>query len=223
MTFLIGEQVDTYTDTEIGQLFSIKDSSNNVIISGDAVTDYLKYMYGDYKVMRLLHVAWGYYNAMHKDDFLRAYTAWTASYEPLDNYNGKETNIYLTNDGDLTSTTTHGKGITTTANSVANVNEVTTFDDTNYRPEGKTTQTGNTVQQDSGTTSVKDIHSTTTLSVDGTSYTADKVSAEIKDRHGNLGVTSSQQMILSEVNMRLYPLVQLYIDEFISEYAYLVE
>lgn len=222
MTFLIGEQVDTYTALEIGQLFSIKDSNNNTIISGDAVTDYLKYMYADYKVTRLLHVAWGYYNVMHKDDFLRAYAAWTANYEPLDNYNGTETNVYITNDGDLTSTTTHGKTTTITAESVANENEVTTFDDTDYRPDSKTTQTGDTKQEDRGTTKIQDSHSTTTLSIDGTSYTADKVSGEIKNRHGNLGVTSSQQMIMSEVNMRLYPLVQLYIDEFISEYAYMV-
>lgn len=202
--------------------FTVRDNDNNVVIDGTNCLNVLIEQYGDYKTRSAVDYLWGLYNATHRADFLKAYAAWVADYEPLENYNGSETNIYLTNDGTETNTTTHGKTTTTTANDVTNETSVTTFESTTYHPDEKTIQSGSTDTAESGTTTVVTDRTAKTLTVNDTSYSADNVHAEIKNRHGNLGVTTSQQMITSEVQMRLQPLIILYIDNFVSDYCYYV-
>ena len=217
----IKSQWDEYTLSEINEL-TIKDGENNTIITGLKVGQYIVEMYGNYKTRSDMLYLWAIYTTIHGADFLKAYNAWMTNYDPLENYNGSETNVYLTNDGIVTNSTTHGKTTTTTANSVTNENQVTTFESTTYRPDSKSVQSGSTTAADSGTTSETVTHTATTLSVGDTEYSADNVHGEIKNRHGNLGVTTSQQMITSEIEMRLKPLIMMYIDTFINEYAYYV-
>lgn len=202
--------------------FTVRDNDNNVIIDGTSCLNVLIEQYGDYKTRSAVDYLWGLYNATHRADFLKAYLAWVAEYNPLENYNGDETNIYMTSDGAETSTTTHGKTTTTTANDVTNETSVTTFESTTYHPDAKTIQSGSTENTESGTTTVVTDHIEKSLTVNGKTYSADNVHAEIKNRHGNLGVTTSQQMITSEVQMRLYPLIIMYIGNFVSDYCYYV-
>ena len=216
------DQIAEYTPEQIDLYFAMKDSENNYILNGTTVTNYLKYTYGLYKTRADLHTLWSMYNAIHYADFLRAYAAYTADYNPLDNYNGTETNVYLNNDGIVTERTSHGKITTITANNVETENQVTTFESTTYRPDSKSTQTGSTTNADSGTTATTTEHSTATLEIDGTTYTADNVHGEIKNRHGNLGVTTNFQMITGEMDLRKNPIAMLYIDEFVNTYAYYV-
>lgn len=202
--------------------FTVRDNDNNVIIDGTNCLNALIEQYGDYKTRSAVDYLWELYNATHRADLLKAYTAWNAEYNPLDNYNGDETNIYMTSDGQETITTTHGKTTTTTANDVTNETSVTTFESMTYHPDEKTIQTGSTENAESGTTTVVTDRTTKSLTVNDKTYTADNVHAEIKNRHGNLGVTTSQQMITSEIQMRLYPLIMMYIDNFVSDYCYYV-
>lgn len=217
----INDQIATYSANE-KRLFVITDNENNVIMSGNEVLDYMSEMYGCYKTRSWLHSLWTVYKSTHYADFLRAWDAWNANYNPLENYNGDETNVYLTNDGAETETTTHGKSTTTTANNVTNTAYSTTYDSDVEKETDKNVQSGSTTAADSGTTSVTRDRNTKNLTVGNTTYTADNVHAEIKNRHGNLGITTSQQMITSEIDMRMKPLIQMFIDVFISDYAYYI-
>lgn len=217
----IREQVQDYTTLDINR-FDIKNSQYQTIVSGQYVLDYMLSLYADYKTRARLIALWDIYETMHHDDFLRAWTAWTAAYNPLDNYNGTETNVFLNQDGVLTQRVTHGKTTTVTANDVTTTGYSTTFDSSTERETDKNVQTGNTTNAETGTTATTTEHTPTSITVDGTTYTADSLTAEIKKRQGNLGVTTSQQMITSEIEMRLKSLVCMYIDTFIKDYAYYV-
>ncbi|MBO5816130.1 MAG: hypothetical protein J6R30_08485 [Bacteroidales bacterium] len=218
----IAVQLDEYTALEKDQYFSIKDSENSYIINGVNVCNYMTEMYGNYKTRSEIKSLWTLYTATHYTDFIRAYEAFMSEYEPLDNYNGVEQNVYLNQDGVKTDRTTHGKTTTTTANDVTTENQTTSFDSTTYRPDSKSTQSGNTTSADTGTTTNTTEHTPTSLTVGETTYTADNITAETKHRHGNLGVTSTQQMITQELELRKNPVALLYIDEFINDYAYYV-
>lgn len=219
----INEQIASYTDTE-KLAFTIKDSSNNTIITGGNVLDYLEQTYNCYKSQYWLHSLWATYQATHYNDFLKAYAAVTADYDPIENYNGTETTVRQKMDGLQTETITHGK---TTTNSlgtdgVQTTNQVTSVDSAALRDESKTTQKGTTTVSDSGTTTTTTDTDVKSLTIGDTTYTADYVEGETKSRHGNLGVTSSQNMIQQEIDLRLKPLIMLYLDTFANTYLYYV-
>lgn len=218
------EQIELIWDTLIDGTYSIKDSNNNIILYDSDVLLYLQQRYGCYKTQADFTNLWRLYNAIHLADFQKAWAAWTADYNPLENYNGIETNVRQYMDGDETETITHGKTTTnsTGAGGIVTVTQVTTFDSTTPRDDTKTTNTGTTTATDSGTTTTGKVKSAKNLTVDETTYTADKIEAETNSRHGNLGVTTSQQMITSETEMRMNPITMLYLDTFVSEYCYYV-
>lgn len=218
----IYEQIDDIWAQPLTNFWALMDANGNIILPAQDVLAYLQQMYGNYKTRADLAYLWSCYGVTHNAAFHRAWEAWSAEYNPLDNYNGSETNVYLTNDGDENETITHGKTTTVTANSIANKTDVTTFDSNTFKPEGQNTQTGSSTDSESGTTTTRRDRTSKSLTVDDTTYTADNVHAEIKKRSGNLGVTTSQQMITSEVNMRLNPLFMMYLDNFIADYAYCI-
>ena len=169
-----------------------------------------------------MYLLWINYNHLHGADFSKAYTAWISTYNPIENYNADETNVYLTNDGEETTEITHGKTTTITANDVQNDTYVTTDESDTPRLENRQKQTGNTTDAETGTTTTTVDRTAKQLEIAGVTYSADNVHGEIKKRHGNIGVTTTQQMLQSEIDLRFNPIIQLYIDTFISDYAYYV-
>lgn len=220
-TKTIAEQIDSYDNLTIAG-FAMNDSNNATIISGDNVTKYMYNMYGQYVTISHLYQMWALYNATHYADFLKSYIAWTDSYNPLENYNSTEINAHMENDGKITTETTHGKTLTTTPTGVETVTSVTTYDDTSYRPENKIEQSGTIENAESGTTTVETDQDTKTLNINGTNYTADKVTGDILKKSGNIGVTTTQEMLRSEIDLRRCPVAMLYIDTFVNTYAYYV-
>lgn len=218
----IDTQIDEYTIPL--PISDIKDNENNVILTASLLLSYLYNTYGNYKTNAPLANLWFMYDSTHHADFLKAWAAWTAQYDPLENYNGTETNVRQYMDGETTQTVSHGKTTTNTikGNGMKTETQVTTFDSETPRDDTVTINTGSTETADSGTTTTTTDQSVKSLTVDGTNYTADKIEAETNARHGNLGVTTSQQMITSERDMRLNPLITMYLDTFISDYAYYV-
>ena len=218
----IDTQIDEYTLPL--PISDIKDNENNVILTSSLLLSYLYDTYGNYKTYAPLANLWFMYDSTHHADFLKAWAAWTAQYDPLENYNGTETNVRQYMDGETTETISHGKTTTNTikGNGMKTETQVTTFDSETPRDDTVTINTGSTETADSGTTTTTTDQSVKSLTVDGESYTADKIEAETKNRHGNLGVTTSQQMITSERDMRSNPLITMYLDGFISDYAYYV-
>lgn len=218
----IDEQIDEYT-TPL-PISDIKDNENNVILTASLLLSYLYNTYGNYKTNAPLANLWFMYDSTHHADFLRAWTAWNAEYNPLENYNGIETNVRQYMDGETTETVSHGKTTTNTikGNGMKTETQVTTFDSETPRDDTITINTGSTETADSGTTTTTTDQSVKSLTVGDEIYTADKIEAETNARHGNLGITTSQQMIMSERDMRMNPLITMYLDTFISDYAYYV-
>ena len=205
--------------------YSIKDGDNVEILSSANWCAYIDSKYGNYKTCKAVFLLWSIYQATHYNDFLKAWAAWNSIYNPIDNYNGSETTVIQKMDGKQTETITHGKVTTnaTGANGVVNETQTTSVDNGSYRNDTKNIQTGTTTATDSGTTTTAKDTDPKSLTVGETTYTADYVEAEEKNRHGNLGVTSTQTMIKEEKDMRLNPLLCEYLDNFIDEYAYLRE
>ena len=219
----INEQIAEYTNTE-KQIFTLKDANNSTILDGDKVLEYLEVTYNCYKTQYWLHTLWTTYDAIHRNDFLKAYEAVTAVYNPIENYNGTETTVRQRMDGETTETITHGKSTTNSidAGGIVNTTQVTSADDDTLRNDTQTTQTGSTTNAESGTTETVTDTTTKSLTIGDTTYTADYVEGETRDRHGNLGVTSSQNMITQEIELRLKPLIMLYLDQFANTYFYYI-
>lgn len=115
--------------------------------------------------------------------FTRYYNACIAEYDPIENYNRNEsTTISKSYSIGNTRTLNTSRGTTgtyTTEESVSAENVTT------YSPDTKTTETPNTAVADTGT-----------IADQGANVGSDTITGNI---HGNIGVTTSQQMLESEL------------------------
>lgn len=202
--------------------YSIKDGENNTVLTSDNWCTYMDSKYGNYKTCKAVFLLWSIYQATHHDDFCKMWAAWNSTYNPIDNYNGTEITVRQKMDGEQTETISHGKSTTnaTGMGGVVNETQTTSVDNGAYRNDTKNIQTGTTTATEGGTTTTTTDTGTKSLTVGETTYTADYVESEEKNRHGNLGVTSTQTMIKEEIDMRMNPLLCEYLDGFIDEYAF---
>lgn len=189
-----------------------------VLIESDFVENYFLKKYGEWYTINNSFMGFlsdfQYYNLNKVEDLKRMLAAYFSEYKPLDNYNGtetikesygkqKETNV----DGERVDTNIIGNEQSTSTDSV------TSFETTDFSETGKNITT-NASRTDSATKGSQ----TTTRENDAYENTI------ITTKSGNLGVTTSQQMIESEVLMRLKMNVkEKYLDEFIAEWCYLVD
>lgn len=220
-TRTVSEQIVGYDSAKIA-LFTMNDSNNNAIISGANVTGYMNSLYGQYKSTADLYTLWSLYNATHYADFLKAYSAWISDYSPLSNYDSREVNVHIENDGERTETTTHGKTITSTPTNWTSTTSTAPYDSTTLRDETAITQTGTMSNSEGGETTTTIDTDVKSLDIDGDTYTADKVTGDILTKKGNIGVTTSQEMLKSEIDLRSNPIAVLYIDTFINTYTYYI-
>lgn len=155
-----------------------------------------------------------YYNYTKSEDLNRMLEAYYSDYKPLENYNGKETvtqiygeqnETYI--DGERQDSNTIGNERSTSTDSV------TSFDTTDFSETGRNI-TENNARTDN---SIKGVQTNTKNSNEYTNTI-------ITEKSGNLGVTTSQQMIESEIDMRLKNNIkEKYLDMFIAEWCYLVD
>lgn len=205
--------------------------NNQTLKSGADVLDYINSTYEYWKTSKPLDELWTVYQSMHHDDFIKAFDAWSADYDPLHNYDGTEIVVDVKKEGTTTLTNTPDatrNKVTTRATVDAKTvveNDVTSYDSTTPRLDNKSTETPT-----GGTETIYDYKNTsdssrgeTSMSIDGETITGNDISYHKLTKGGNLGVTTSQQMIQSEIDMRLQPLIKMYIDTFICEYAYCCE
>lgn len=195
------------------------------LIASNVVSRYLIYKYGEF-ICSDLYLKFETYNAMQSGDLARALTAWNADYNPLENYNGVIDRVTTDTHGDETRTHktggeggTHNKVTSAALANTATTHETTTYDNTQLRTESKDSNTGGTETTDDLHTEDKTTHTEVNKTVGDTTYSGDEVHTEREDKHGNLGVTTSQQMIMSEAEMRLNPVIKQYLDRFIYQYA----
>ena len=241
----ISDQIPLLTTAQ-KNTFALKKGAT-VIKSADDVLNYFLCTFEYWKTPSPIETAWAVYESMHHSDFEKALDAWLAEYDPLHNYDGKEKTILLKSEGKTTITddgeshtapdSTRNK-VTTQATEGAQTettteNEVTTYDSQTPRLDNKSTVTSAptggeetiyNLKTDTETDNTNTRERTnTTVTHDGKTYTAHDIEINELEKGGNLGVTTSQQMIQSEVEMRLKPLIKMYLDTFIKEYAYCCE
>lgn len=120
-------------------------------------------------------------------------------YNPIENYNSSETetttseNATTTGSENTTTTTTNS----TTEDSGLSTNKVSPYDSENFNNDNSTTTTNTTTGNATDTTTIND---TGNMSSNGTT-------SRTLTRKGNIGVTTTQQMIESEYELRAKNLV----------------
>lgn len=225
----ISDQIPLLTTAQ-RNTFALKNGVTT-IKSADDVLNYFLYTYEYWRTPSPIETAWAVYESMHHSDFEKALNAWLADYDPLHNYDGTETTIDIRKEGTTTTTTApdaQHNSVTTAAleNTYSETeNDVTTYDSQTPRLDNKSTVTehgGNVTTYDLTNTATT-TRTDTSITYDGETLTGSDVNIHKLEKGGNLGVTTSQQMITSEIEMRLKPLIKMYLDAFIKEYAYCVE
>ncbi len=202
---------------------SFKVSFNNTTLITDTIArGYFTKKYHGFRCADLVET-FQLYASMTASDLSRALTAWNASYNPLDNYNGKEKRINIESYGKETDTRSTDENHNTVRNEILDgsktENYTTTYDSSSPRLESSSESQGGSQSVDDLTINNEKEFTNTSLTIDGETFTAHEVRGEIYEKAGNLGVTTSQQMIMSEVEMRLNPVIKQYLDKFIYEYA----
>ena len=81
------------------------------------------------------------------------------------------------------------------------------------------TKNKTTVRDDMKITNAEQ-HKLTSMTIDDTTYSADDIKAHELQRSGNIGVTSTQQMLQQEIELRKQSLIYDYIYDFISRYTF---
>ena len=120
-------------------------------------------------------------------------------YNPIENYNSTETetttseNATTTGSENTTTTTTNS----TSENSGTSTNKVSPYDSENFNNDNNTTTNNTTTDNATDTTTINDSGN---MSSNGTS-------SRTLTRKGNIGVTTTQQMIESEYELRAKNLV----------------
>ena len=146
-------------------------------------------------------------------------------------------NTTVTRTPNITNATTHGLTQTTSFTNRETINDVTTYDSTNYRPDDKTTESGSTSTADTGTDSTAttgtettqttgtdtttNSHTATSLTDDNTTYSGNEVEIATNKMSGNIGVMSTQQMLTAEKDLRLSPILEIYLDKFVNSYCFM--
>ena len=225
----ISEQIPLLT-TEQKNTFALK-NGNTTIKSADDVLNYFLYTYEYWKTPSPIETAWSVFESMHHTDFEKAYAAWVAEYNPLHNYDGTEKVIDVRKEGKTTVTNSpdaEQNTITTAATADAQTvteNDVTTYDSQTPRLDNKSTvtPTGGTITTYDYKTTAENERTDTSITIDGETISGHDISYHKLEKGGNLGLTTSEQLILQEISLRLEPLIKMYLDTFIKEYAYCVE
>lgn len=130
-----------------------------------------------------------------KDNIKRLYTAMTTDYNPLENYD-KKSNIITTNVN-----TANMSDIKTVDTDAVVTNEKTTYNSDVLHLSEKNTA------KDSGTTNT----------VNSSSNNNENMT---ENTHGNIGVTTSQQMLKSEYEIRKIGIYELLAEWFVGEWCY---
>ena len=173
------------------------------------------------------------YKRQYMTEARNIYNALNAEYNILDNYNGKETHTITernTKTGGIettgsntnnTSTTGENTNNTSTTATGTNTEKVTTFETDTWRTAGGADTTTDSTTTDTTTTSNTLTGTATANSTQTFNNVKDtKNFSETTERAGNLGVTTSQQMVMSELDLRSkYICAKMVVDKFIEVYC----
>lgn len=232
----IPDYLHNCTNAEKSKLM-IKDSNNTTILSFDTLANYLGFKYFNYVTPHNLADAFESFKAITLPDMLKAYEAYELEYNPISNYDSNEKDIKqlmhglktTTRTPNLTNATTHGLTQTTSFTNRETENDVTTYDSQTFRPDDKTTESGSTTTGNTGTDSTSttgtdtttETYSLTTFVEGDNTYSGDDIEINTNKKSGNIGVTTSQQMLQSEKDLRMSPILEIYLDKFVNNYCFM--
>ena len=152
-----------------------------------------------------------YWFARRLFDFERMYESLRVEYSPIENYDRKEntTRNYENSGTDKESTTLGSTTTSTNIGSNDNENKVSAYNESDYSNREKDTQSYNSTLTNTGSgTDTKQ-----------TEYGLKRKEVEDIRVHGNIGVTTSQQMIESEMELRAkYDIYKIISREFEREF-----
>ena len=174
------------------------------------LTDNLLLEGGEFEVLYadpiFMQNAIGMWAEREADTFSRWVRALGIEYNPLENYDRQEA-WTDTLDSDGTSRTT-GTSDSTTTNNGTVTGDVSAYDSTGYQPKDKQTTSNTEVDATDAT-----LNNTTTL---------DNSAAHRGRIHGNIGVTTSQQMLQSELDLGYWNIYSRITDMFLKEFCIMV-
>lgn len=213
----------------------ITDTTGTMFESTDVYIALYRYVTYDYACRTAQSIGdftavWDSYIRLRLPDIRRMYDALYAQYDPISNYDMTERAADGTAKGKTTDKTTpHGS---TTQTSTVTGSEMVTYnrqgaDSSSFQPYDQTvTQAGATPRTTTDTTTYgagtySDTEHTVTndqtATVDGVTVTGNEVKEHILTRSGNIGVTTTQQMIESELKLRGFQLLSTIVRDFITE------
>lgn len=168
-------------------------------------------LYPYHQVPEYLKLNINYWFARRLFDFDRMYQALRAVYSPIENYDRKEniTRDYENSGADKASTTLGSSTTSINVGSNDNENKVSAYNESDYTNREKDTQSFNSTVTNTGS-------GTDTTQ---TEYGLKRKEVEDIRVHGNIGVTTSQQMIESEMSLRAkYDIYKIISREFEREF-----
>lgn len=141
----------------------------------------------------------GILSKIYSERFTKSVNALLTDYNPIENYNSTETeSIEMSGTNSTTSElSTTATGETTTNTTGVTTETLSPYDSENFNNNSKNSSSGNTTEN----TSSSDNSSNTT------SGTSSQTNARTLKRSGNIGVTTSQQMLQSEIELRKNDLI----------------
>ena len=184
----------------------------------------------------------GIWTQKHYRTFNKWIKALNIEYSPLENYDrmeewtdtGSETSNRK-NDGTLTDTsngTVHAEGNEHTSGNASNIsesdteNKVSAFDSSSYQPENMS-ENNNTTHSENNEQVTNSNDTTTTNHTNGSTsnnedYSQNTTGLHTGRTHGNIGVTTSQQMLQSELDIARFNIVQQITDLFLQEFCIMI-
>ena len=154
-------------------------------LTKSTLVDRIIFEYGEFEPIYanstyLAHAITNWYNT-HKWDMERSWNVLSAEYEPLWNYDRTETATSSGTIGDEASTSSESSG----TGSRENEHKVSAYDSSTYSPDNTDSEeTTNKAEASTTGTSTRTEQHTNTVTA-----------------HGNIGITSSQQMLLQELEV----------------------
>ena len=211
----ISEEIQELTTAQ-KQDFGIK-KNNNILIDSATVLSFFDIKYGEFTMPKTLYNSWVLYKTTTITDLIRAYDAFYAEYNPIDNYDGIEEVTHLEKHGKVSTTSDGSSTETSTANNINTVNSVAPFDSSDMANNDKSVNSGSSENVISSDNSETTEYEETTLGTD----IAHDITKDTIRKHGNIGVTMTQQMIREEIELRFKPVLIEYLTRFVYEYGYL--
>lgn len=191
-------------------------------IDKDAVVDNITLEGGDFEILYadpyMFRAAVGVWSKKHYRTFEKWVAALAIEYNPLENYDRMEDYTDTSNRGEKTTAgntrTLNNEDKETLNTSTTDEHTVSAFDSSSYQPSDKNSVSNTGTDTFNHTGTIKD-EGSGSLTANGKNVHEGRI-------HGNIGVTTSQQMLQSELDIARFNLIQQITDLFLTEFTLMI-